>query len=131
MAAAANIVVAVVGIDALEDEATVELVDAPANVAVDELVVAPAAVAADELVVAPAAVAVDELVVALAAVAVDELVDAEGGTVRGTGPGTEEVGGVEWTAAAAYVAGSLSSSSSKKRSVGSLGPSHVAMGQFS
>ena len=99
--------VAVVGVDALEDEAAVELVNAPATVAVDELVDAHAAVAVDELVVA------------------------EGGAVRGTGPGTEEVGGVEWTAAAAYVAGSLSSSSSKKRSVGSLGPTHVAIGQLS
>ena len=65
------------------------------------------------------------------AVAVDELVDAEVGAVRGTGPGTEEVGVVEWTRAAAYVSGSLSSSSSKKRSVGSLGPNHVAIGQLS
>ena len=86
---------AVVGVDALEDEAAVELVNAPATVAVDELVDA------------HVAVAVDELVDAHAAVAVEELVDAEGSTVRGTGPGTEKVGGVELTAAAAYVAGSL------------------------
>ena len=110
---------AVVGVDALEDEAAVKLVDAPAAVAVDELVDA------------QSAVAVDKLVDAHAAVAVDELGDAEGGAVRGTCPGTEEVCGVELTAAAAYVAGSLSSSSSKNRSVGSFGPTHVAIGQLS
>ena len=43
MAAAGNIVVAVVGVDALEDEAAVELVDANAAVAVDKLVDAHAA----------------------------------------------------------------------------------------
>ena len=107
MGAAANIVVAVVGVDALEDEAAVKLVDAPATVAVDELV--------------------DAHVV----VAVDELRDAEGGAGRETGPGTEKVSGVEWTAAAANAAGSLSSSSSKKRRVGFLGPTHVAIGQLS
>ena len=99
--------VAVVGVDALKDEAAVKLVDAPA------------------------AVAVDKLVDAHAAVAVDELGDAEGGAVRGTCPGTEEVGRVELTAAAAYVAGRLSFSSSKNRSVGSFGPTHVAIGQLS
>ena len=103
VAAAANIVVAVVGVDALEDEA------------------------AAKLVVAPAAVAVDELVDAHVVVAEDELGDAEGGAVRGT----EEVGIVELTAAAAYVAGRLSFSSSKNRSVGSFGPTHVAIGQLS
>ena len=73
-----------------------------------------------------------ELVVALALAAALELVVVEGGAVvRELGPGTEEVGDAVWTAAAAYVAGSLESSSSKKRSVGSLGPSHVAMGPFS
>ena len=70
--------------------------------------------------------------VALAVAAALKLVVVEGGAVgRELGPGTEEVGDAVWTAAAAYVAGSLESSSSKKRSVGSLGPSHVAMGQFS
>ena len=106
MAAAANILVAVVGVDALQGEA------------------------ADEL-DAHAAVAVDKLVDAHVVVAVDELGDAEGGAVRGTCPGTEEVGRVELTAAAAYVAGRLSFSSSKKRSVGSFGPTHVAIGQLS
>ena len=104
MAAAANIVVAVVGVDALEGEAANEL-EAHAAIAVDKLV---------------------DVVVA-----VDQLEDAEGGAGRETGPGTEKVSGVEWTAAAANAAGSLSSSSSKKRRVGFLGPTHVAIGQLS
>ena len=87
--------VAVVGVNALEGEA------------------------ADKL-EAHAAVAVDELVDGV--VAVDKLEAAEGGAVRGTCPGTEEVGRVELTAAAADVIGRLSFSSSKKHSVGSLGP---------
>ena len=75
--------------------------------------------------------AVVKLMVAPAAAAL-KLVVVEGGPVmREPGPGTEEVGDAVWTAAAAYVAGSLESSSSKKGSVGSYGPSHVAMGQFS
>ena len=104
MAAAANIVVAVVGVDDLECEA------------------------ADEL-KAHAAVVVDELVDVV--VAVDKLEDAEGGAVRGHCPGTEKVGRVELTAAAAYVADRLSFSSAKNRSVGSFGPTHVAIGQLS
>ena len=91
-----------------------------------------AAVGAGNLVVAAELVveAVVKLVVALAVAAELELV--EGGAVGGElGPWTEEVCDAVLTAAAAYVAGSLESSSSKKRSVGSLGPSHVAMGQFS
>ena len=115
MAAAANIVVAVVGVDALEGEAADKL-EAHAAVVVDELG-------------AHAAAAVDKLVDVV--VAVDKLGDAEGGAVRGTCPGTEEVGRVELTAAAAYVAGRLSFSSSKNRSVGSFGPTHVAIGQLS
>ena len=86
-----------------------------------------AAVGADALVVQ----AVVKLVVAPAAAELDHVVVEGGAVVREPGPGTEEVGDAGWTAAAAYVAGSLESSSSKKRSVGSLGPSHVAMGQFS
>ena len=99
-----------------------------------------AAVGAAELVVAAVdlvvklvdAIAVAAALVAVAVVATVELVVEEGGAVgRELGPGTEEVGDAVWTAAAAYVAGSLESSFSKKSSVGSLGPSHVAMGQLS
>ena len=109
MTAAANIVVATVGAG--------ELVGA------DELAV--------ELVVV-AVKLVDKLVVALAVAAALELVVVEGGAVRRElGPGTEEVGDAVWTAAAAYVAGSLEFSSSKKHSVGSLEASHVAMRQLS
>ena len=110
MAAAADIVVAAVGADALVVEAVVKLMVAPAAAAKIELVV----VAVVEFVVAPAAAAELKLVVV------------EGGAVmRDSGPGTEDVGDAVWTAAAAYVDGSLESSSSKKRSVGSLGPIHV------
>ena len=117
VAAAADIVVAAVGAGdlvvaaELAVEFVAELVDATVELVVEAVV---------------------KLVVALAAAAALELVVVEGGAVgRELGPGTEEVGDAVWTAAAAYVAGSLESSSSKKRSVGSLGPSHVAMGQFS
>ena len=107
--------VAVVGVDDLECEAADEL-KAHAAVVVDKLE-------------AHAAVALDELVDVV--VAVDELGATGGGAVRGTCPGTEEVGRVELTAAAAYVAGRLSFSFSKNRSVGSFGPTHVAIGQLS
>ena len=118
MVAAADIVVAAVGAGNLVVAA--ELVVE----AVVKLVVA--LTVAAELVVE----AVVELVVALAVAAELELV--EGGAVGGElGPWTEEVCDAVLTAAAAYVAGSLESSSSKKRSVGSLGPSRVATGQFS
>ena len=116
MAAPADIVVAAVDADALVVEPIVELVVALAYAAELELTV----------------VAVVKLMVALAAAAALKLIVVEGSAVvRKPGPGTEEVGDAVWTAAAAYVAGSLESSSSKKRSVGSLEPSHVAMGQFS
>ena len=123
-------------VDALEGEAADEL-EAHAAVAVDELVDVVAAV--DELeegvVVAVdkleegVVVAVDELEDVV--VAVDELEAVEGGAVREHCPGTEEVGRVELTAAAAYVTDRLSFSSSKKHSVGSFGPTHVAIGWLS
>ena len=55
----------------------------------------------------------------------------EGGAVREHCLGTGEVGRVEWTAAAAYVTDRLSFSSSKKHSVGSFVPTHVAIGRLS
>ena len=64
-------------------------------------------------------------------VAVDELEAADGGAVRELCPGTGEVSRVELTAAAAYVTDRLSFSSSKKHSVGSFGPTHVAIGRLS
>ena len=74
----------------------------------------------------------DKLVVASAVAAALKLVVIEGGAVgRELGPRTEEVGDAVLTAAAAYVAGSSASLSSRKRRVGSFVPSHVAMGQFS
>ena len=113
VAAAVDIVVAAEGAGALgvAAELAVKLVDAPVELVVKAVV---------------------DLLVALAAAAALELVVVEGGAVgRELGPGTEEVGDAVWTAAAAYVADNLESSSSMKRSVGSLGPSHVAMGPFS
>ena len=87
-------------------------------------------VVAAELVVEAVVELVVEAVVELVVEAVVELI--EGGPVGGEfGPWTEEVCDAVLTAAAAYVAGSLESSSAKKRSVCSLGPSRVAMGQFS
>ena len=139
VAAAADIVVAAVGADALVVEPPAakladELVDATVELLV-EAVIKLVVELMDKLVDATVELvvkAVVELLVALAAAAALKLIVVEGSAVvRKPGPGTEEVGDAVWTAAAAYVAGSLESSSSKKRSVGSLEPSHVAMGQFS
>ena len=139
VAAPADIVVAAVGADALVVEPPAakladELVDATVELLV-EAVVKLVVELMDKLVDATVelvVVAVVKLMVALAAGAALKLVVVEGGSVvRELGSGTEEVGDAVWTAAAAYVAGSLESSSSKKRSIRSLGHSHFAMGQFS
>ena len=111
-------------VDALEGEAADKL-EAHAAVAVDELV--DVVVAVDEL--EDVVVIVDKLEDVV--VAVDKLEVVEGGAVREHCLGTGEVGRVELTAAAAYVTDRLSFSSSKKHSVGSFGPTHVAIGRLS
>ena len=118
---------AVVAVDELEDVvvAVDELEDVV--VAVDELKEG-VVVAVDEL--EDVAVAVDELEEGVV-VAVDKLKVVEGGAVREPCLGNGEVGRVKLTAAAAYVTDRLSFSSSKKHSVGSFGPTHVAIGRLS
>ena len=84
--------------------------------------------AADKL-EAHAAVAVNELEDVV--VAVDELEEGVAVAVTEHCLGTGEVGRVELTAAAAYVTDRLSFSSSRKHSVGSFGPTQVAMRRIS